>query len=347
MTPEISAQAMLDAFKEDAPGHVDGTRWAHTHGIGVLGRFVASDVAARYCVASPFHATSVPVTARLSNGSSDPQRYDNRPDTRGLAVKFHCDDGSEYDLLSMTLGAFGAQTREEFLEVSKAFVPKPVVPETWFRRNILDPLMLRQPQPTLPAGVTINGGFGLAQYAGTHAFARAFVLEAGEAQVPVSWGRTAYHAVHAFVVVSPDGTRNAVRFSWQPVDGVFPVPPDQMQSLTTDFLTAEMRARLAHAPVRFTLKMTFADPGDDTSDPSTPWPITRRAVTMGTLYIEKMAVPEQVDVEHMSFNPMRLIAGIEPSDDAILRARGEIYQLGCRERRGTGCPLHATSAERV
>ena len=36
MTETITAQQMLDAFKLDAPGHIDGTRWAHTHGIGVV-----------------------------------------------------------------------------------------------------------------------------------------------------------------------------------------------------------------------------------------------------------------------------------------------------------------------
>jgi hypothetical protein len=39
-----------------------------------------------------------------------------------------------------------------------------------------------------------------------------------------------------------------VRFSWQPVEGVFPVPSDQLARTTDDFLTAEMKARLARRP---------------------------------------------------------------------------------------------------
>ena len=159
----------------------------------------------------------------------------------------------------------------------------------------------------------------------------------------MSWARTAYHAVHTFVAVGPDGERRSVRFSWQPVDGVFPVPPDQIRRQGHDFLTAEMRARLAHAPAQFTLKMEIGDAGDDVDDPSTTWPVTRRSVKMGTLYIEQLAEEHDVDVERMSFNPMRLPPGIEPSGDEILRARGEIYQLGCKERGGVGCPLHAGS----
>ena len=343
MDQEVTAAQMLDAFKEDAPGHVEQTRWAHTHGLGVLGHFVASDVAKDFCIAAHFQGDSVPVTARFSNGSSDPARHDERPDTRGLAVKFHYADGSDHDLLSMTLSVFGATTRQNFLGVAKAFVPEPVQPESWLRRHILDPLMLRNPLPELPPGVTVSGGPGLAQYAGSHHFARAFTIEAGLSQVPVSWARAAYHAVHTFVAVGPDGERRPVRFSWQPVDGVFPVPPDEVAHKSTDFLTAEMQARLAQAAAQFTLKMMIGDPGDDLNDPSTPWPVTRRTINMGTLLIDRIAQQRHVDVEKLSFNPMRLPPGIEASGDEILRARGEIYQLACKERGGTGCPLHAGS----
>ena len=54
MHHDITAEQMLDAFKEDVPGHASGTRWAHTHGLGVLGHFVASDVAKEFCIAEHF-----------------------------------------------------------------------------------------------------------------------------------------------------------------------------------------------------------------------------------------------------------------------------------------------------
>ena len=340
MQEDITAAQMLNAFKLDAPGHLPGTRWAHSHGLGVLGHFVASDIARDHCVAALFQGGRIPVTARFSNGSSVAQRHDERPDTRGLAVKFHIAEGVDHDLLMMTLNVFGSRSRADFMQVAKAFEPKAVQPESWFQRTILDPLMLRTPLPALPPGVTMDGGAGLAHYAGSHAFAQAFTIEGGLSQVPVSWARTAYHAVHTFMALDPAGVLRPVRFAWQPVDGVFPVPPDEMANKATDFLTTEMRARLAVAPAQFTLKMTVGDPGDDLADPSTAWPVTRLTVNMGTLHIERLAAERGIDVEHMSFNPMRMAPGIQPSDDPILRARGEIYQLGCGERSGTGCPLH-------
>lgn len=341
MHEAITAAQMLEAFKQDAPGHVEGTRWAHTHGLGVLGRFEASDVARRFCTAPHFQGPAVPVTARFSDGSSDPERHNERPDTRGLAVKFHATPDITHDLLMMTLPVFGSRTRQDFLEVAKAFVPQPVQPPSWFRRHILDPLMLRNPLPDLPPGVHSSGGPGLAKYAGTHHFAQAFTVQAGLSQVPVSWARTAYHAVHTFIAIDGEGVRRPVRFSWQPVDGVFPVPASELAGQATDFLCTQMRQRLAQAPAQFTLKMMLGDPGDDLADPSTVWPVTRQTINMGTLFIERLAEDEGVDVERLSFNPMRLPPGLEASADEILRARGEIYQLGCQGRHGLGCPLHA------
>ena len=102
-----------------------------------------------------------------------------------------------------------------------------------------------------------------------------------------------------------------------------------------------MTTRLARGPAQFTLKMQIGDPGDDVNDPTASWPVTRQSVRMGLLSIEALAEKRGVDVDRLSFNPMRLAPGIEPSDDVILRARGEIYQLGCQERAGIGCPLRA------
>lgn len=341
MTEEITAQDMLDAFKKDAPGHIDGTRWAHTHGIGAIGHFTASNVARNYCVAEHFNGAPMPVTIRLSNGSSLPKRHDNWPDTRGMAVKFHYPDGEDHDILAMTLSVFGCRTREEFMGVAKAFIPTEYEPPSWFETNIVNPLMMRKASPPPPTGMKMSGSEGLAKYAGTNSYARGFVIQGGLSQVPASWARTEYHAVHTFMAIAPDGHKQPVRFTWQPVDGVFPVPTDDLPSKSSTFLTPEMKKRLAVEPSQFTLRMTIGDAGDDLNDPSKIWPVTRRSINMGTLTIVRLATENDIDVETLSFNPLRLPPGIEPSDDEILRARAEIYQLGCAERNGVGCPLHA------
>lgn len=117
------------------------------------------------------------------------------------------------------------------------------------------------------------------------------------------------------------------------------MPPEEIPDKATDFLTVEMKARLKQGPVQFALKMDIADPGDDVDDPTTAWPVTRLRIRMGTIHLDQTAEERHIDVERLSYNPMRLPTGIEPSGDAILHARGEIYQLGCKERNGMGCPL--------
>ncbi|MGB0504630.1 MAG: catalase, partial [Pikeienuella sp.] len=210
----------------------------------------------------------------------------------------------------------------------------------WFQK-IINKFMMRKESPPPPEGVVESGSAGLAEFAGTHAFARAFVMQAGLEKVPVSWARTEYHTVHTFMAVRPDGRRQPVRFTWQPVDGVFPIPEDELAKKKPDFLTGELENRLKIEPAQFTLRMALGDPGDDLEDPTVIWPVTRRSINMGTLVVEGLTKDGDVDVETLSFNPMRLQPGVEPSNDAILRARGDIYQLGCAERNGTGCPLHA------
>jgi catalase len=81
-----------------------------------------------------------------------------------------------------------------------------VKPESWFRRTILDPLMLRRPAPPLPKGVRRRAAARPGAFANSHDYCRGFVIAAANSQVPVSWARTAYHAVHTFMALGPDAT---------------------------------------------------------------------------------------------------------------------------------------------
>jgi catalase len=355
---QIAASDLLAAFRKDVIDHQPGTRWAHTHGLGVVGHFIASDVARRYCVAEHFGGQRVPVTVRFSNSSSEAQRHDEWQDIRGMATKFHLsgrgDDGTggdpldvdvvDVDLIAVSLDVFIARTRAEFLGVAKADRPRPVTREHWWQR-LIDRLRLELPLVDPPPGQVASGVAGLLAYAGTHRDAQAGVAGAGIQAVPMSWARVKYHAVHTFVVVDPDGVRRHVRFAWQPVAGVCPI--DDPLSAATDFLSTEMRQRLKVAPARFELKMTIGDDGDAFDDPTRAWPVTRRVVMMGSLYLDRVADDQDLQCERLSYNPMRLTAGIEASGDEILRARGEVYELAAEERGAIGCPVRLAAPVEV
>ena len=57
-------QAIIDNLLEPVPAR----RPVHTIGVGVKGKFVASDVARTYCVAEQFNGEPVDVSVRFSNG---------------------------------------------------------------------------------------------------------------------------------------------------------------------------------------------------------------------------------------------------------------------------------------
>jgi len=157
---------------------------------------------------------------------------------------------------------------------------------------------------------------------------------------PKSYARAAYHAVHTFVVVAPDGARRWVRFTWQPVAGVLTADD---KTPVDKYLQQELCDRLAEAPARFILMMAIGEAGDDFNDPSRPWPPHRVRIAMGTLTIDAIPEDQIANSERLSFNPWRLVPGIEPSGDPILRARRDAYEFS-RKRRG-GCPFSGSSID--
>ena len=60
---------------------------------------------------------------------------------------------------------------------------------------------------------------------------------------------------------------------------------------------------------------------------------------MGTLTLTNVAVDQKARCEQVGFNPCRLHTGIELSDDPILRARREAYEVSRKSRGATACPF--------
>jgi catalase len=331
------AKRLVEAVISDFPDHKQGTRPVHTIGIGVDGYFTASDVARRFCIAEHFQGQRVPASVRFSNGSGSPVQHDGWSDVRGMATRFHLRDDAATDLIAMTLGEFFAPTVDDFLAFSKAAQPKPMKRESPWRK-ILDMLQLKQPLPDPYPGQTEGPGFGMLNYANRHRFAQLAVFQAGTIGAPVSYVRATYHAVHTFVVIAPDGVRRSVRFSWQPVAGVLNTDPALPP--VDRYLQQELEGRLQQWPAEFMLTMTIGEDGDALDDPTQPWPAKRVRVVMGTLTLTDVAANQTADAERISFNPCRLLPGIEASDDPILRARRDAYEFSRELRGGTPCPFN-------
>lgn len=331
-------ERLVDATIDDFPGHLTDTRAAHAWGIGARGWFRASTPAREWCDAPPFRADSVPVLARFSNGSGGPTEHDADPDARGLAVKLSPGSEHELDLVAMTLPLFFVKDPDTFLEFSKASVPVKVRRAGWWARLKADLLLHLPPPPAPPRSPALSFAH-LLKFTRSHPEAITAVAALGSLIRPTSYARAAYHGVHAFRLTGSSGVTRHARFTWHPEAGVRAIADDATPPPGDDYLRDELPRRLARGPVAFSLQLHLADGGDDVADPTTPWPTRRTRVTLGRLVLTS-SVPTE-EIQRASFNPGRTVGGWSVSDDRILLARREAYEVSCGRRGGSGCPVHA------
>ena len=69
--------------------------------------------------------------------------------------------------------------------------------------------------------------------------------------------------------------------------GTVPRPQRAAPSRPPDFLEQEIAQRIKGGPLRWTMMVTVAAPGDPTADPSKAWPEDRPAVEVGTLVVRR------------------------------------------------------------
>lgn len=92
------------------------------------------------------------------------------------------------------------------------------------------------------------------------------------------------------------------------------------------------KKRLSKGPVIFYIKAQLAEPGDQTKDPTQPWPDDRIVVDLGTLTITTTVADSDALQKKLLFTPGRLTDGIEPSDDPLIPARDGSYKVSFERR---------------
>ncbi len=298
--------AAVQAVSGVHPGH----RVLHAKGVGARGRFSSSGDAAALTVAPHLQPDVVtPVDARFSNGSADPDAPDGARDGRGFATKFHVPagvgtpDATTTDIVALSLPVFFVRTTDDFVAFVAARQPDPATGEM-----DLDKVLA---------------------FLGAHPEARLAAELSVAAPAPVSYSRVTYHSVHVFWLVASGGTRQPVRYRWQPVAGEAGLSDEQAAAQPPDYLAAALADDLARGPVAFDLHLVLGAPGDPVDDPTAPWPDDRPQVVAGRLELDGLA-----DVEALIFDPTRVIAGIECSDDPILAARSAAYGASYARRTG-------------
>lgn len=302
MTPALSGEAAVAAAR-DAFGLHPGYRALHSRGTLVKGSFIAAAQARELSRAAHLQGDPVPVTVRFSNGSGDPSHADTVPDVRGLAVKFYLPNGSRTDIVAQTAPRFPVSTPEAFLELLRA--QKRTLAMAWR----LPAFLLRHPGAA--ARLPLNA-VGLIP--------------------PHSYATCAYHAVHAFRFLDSDGAARFVRYTFEPAAGQHRLNPAQLRRRGPEYLQQEIRQRLDHGSVRFTLRVQVAEPGDEVDDPARVWPSSRQRVDLGVLELTELERSREIGEDVLVFDPTRVTDGIECSEDPVLLYRAPAYRASVAQR---------------
>ena len=298
----ISPQQSLEIINRRF-GHHPGYRGLHAKGILVKGSFTATHAAARLTRAQHMQGEQIPVTVRFSNGSGDPNLPDYGPEVRGMAVKFYLPDGSRTDISAQTVPRFPTRTPDGFMNLLRASTPG--AGRVWRL-----PLFLATHPEVLPA----------------------LRANAPTLKPPASYASVRYNAVHAFKWIDATGGERYVRYYWLPETPEPPLSRGEAKSRGRDYLQDEIKERLARGPVRFTLELTIAAPGDKVDDPSSVWPDDREKVAAGTLELTGLETEREEGDDVVVFDPTRVTDGIELSDDPVLRYRPAAYSESVERR---------------
>jgi catalase len=298
----ISHKQALDVINQRFGRH-PGYRALHAKGTLTKGTFTATPEAARLTRAQHMQGEAIPVTVRLSNGSGDPNLPDYGPEVRGMAVKFYLPDGSRTDISAQTVPRFPVRTPDAFMNLLRASAPGP-------GRLWRLPLFLATHPEALPA----------------------LRANAPTLKPPASYASVKYNAVHAYKWVDSDGGERYVRYRWLPETEEPPLAPEEAKSRGKDYLQDDIKERLARGPVRFTLELQIAGPGDNVDDPSAVWPDEREKVIAGTLELTELETGRETGGDVLVFDPVRVTDGIELSEDPILQYRSPAYSVSVERR---------------
>ena len=92
-------------------GRPAACRAGHTKGTFCAGTFTPYREAAELTEAAHLQDAPVPVTVRFSRVTGNPDKHDGKDGMCGMATRFHLPDGSDTDLIGVSIGRFTNRAR--------------------------------------------------------------------------------------------------------------------------------------------------------------------------------------------------------------------------------------------
>ena len=289
-------------------GKHPGYRAAHAKGIVCEGEFTPAPTAAGLSRAPHLQVQGKPVrvTVRFSDSTGIPTVPDGSPDANphGLAVRFHLSQGGSTDIVSNAYNGFAVSTAEDFLALLQALAgsgpdaPKPKPIEKFLATHPKAVKAITAPKPT-----------------------------------PVSFATEPYFGVNAFLFTNRDGKARYGRYQFRPEAGAEFLSDQDAAKQPANFLIDELGGRLSKGPAKFRLVVQLAAEGDPVNDATAVWPDDRPTVELGVLSVNHPVADNDAAQRALAFDPLRLVDGIEGSDDPLLEARSSVYAVSRRRRR--------------
>jgi catalase len=300
----VLAQQLLDTL-DALFGLHPGFRPAHAKGLMCSGTFTPSPEAAGLTRAPHANNLLTPVTVRYSDSTGLPMIPDNDPEKsspRGMATRFHLDEHVHTDIVAQSADGFPVHSGEEFLE---------------FLRGVL------------AAGSGHPEVIGA--FLASHPNAKRFVEM--PKPIPTSFLREAFFALTAFKFTNVKGVSRHGRFRIRPEAGTEYLSSEQAAAKSENFLFDEIGPRLTKGPAKIGMFVQLAEPGDDVTNASVPWPSSRKEIPFGTITLTSRVDEQTADRRKIIFDPLPRVDGMDSAGDPLTDVRADIYLLSGRRRR--------------
>jgi catalase len=283
-----------------------GFRPVHAKGTLCSGTFVPSKQASELTRAPYAAGPEVKVVVRFSNSTGVPLIPDNdaNANPRGVGVRFYLGEHVHSDIIGHTHNGFPTRTGEEFLEMIQAIAASP---------------------PDAPKPSAIE------QFMASHPAALHFAQTPNP--TPASYATETFFAVIAFEFINKDGVRKFGRFQIHPEGGNKHLSDEDASAKGPDYLSEELKERLAKGPAKFRIEVEIAKEGDDVADATKTWPADRKHIEFGTLTLTGLVPTDDPEASRIIFDPIPRVDGIEPSQDPLIELRSALYLISGRRRR--------------
>jgi catalase len=123
------------------------------------------------------------------------------------------------------------------------------------------------------------------------------------------------------------------RYRVLPVAGNEYLDEAEAAARSPNFLFDEIKERVAREPVRFRVIVQLAEDGDITDDATVRWPEERPQLAFGEISLREIARNNAGEQQHIIFDPIPRVDGIEASADPLFEPRANIYLMSGRRRR--------------